>query len=102
MPQVHSVVKRAPNNTALIIEIKAPKVLATVEAWEAAACLDTTTLDWTPTPHLQHRCHPKNCFDGPLGQCERQALTRSTHWSEHEWRQFFQHELQHEKVMRKH
>ncbi len=45
MPQVHSVVKRAPNNTALIIEIEAPKVLATVEAWEAAACLDTTTLD---------------------------------------------------------
>ena len=38
-------VKRTPDNTALIIEIEAPRVFATIEAWEAARCLDVTTLN---------------------------------------------------------
>jgi hypothetical protein len=38
-------VKRTPDSTALIVEIETPRVLATIEAWEAARCLDVTTLD---------------------------------------------------------
>jgi hypothetical protein len=38
-------VKRTPDSTALIIEIETPRVLATIEAWEAPRCLDVTTLD---------------------------------------------------------
>ena len=38
-------VERAPDRTALIIEIETTRVLATIEAWEAARCLDVTTLD---------------------------------------------------------
>lgn len=38
-------VKRTPDSTALIVEIEAPGVLATIEAWEDARCLDVTTLD---------------------------------------------------------
>jgi hypothetical protein len=38
-------VKRTPDSTSLIVEIETPRVLATIEAWEAARCLDVTTLD---------------------------------------------------------
>lgn len=38
-------INRTPDNTALIVEIETSRVLATIEAWEAARCVDVTTLD---------------------------------------------------------
>jgi hypothetical protein len=41
---VRYAIKRAIDNSKLIVEIEATQVLATIEAWESA-CLDITTLD---------------------------------------------------------
>lgn len=38
-------VKRSPDNAALIVSIETSGVLATIEVWEAARCVDITTLN---------------------------------------------------------
>jgi hypothetical protein len=44
-PWLGSVVRRADDDSKLIIEIQSAHHLATIEAWEMAPCLDVTILE---------------------------------------------------------